>query len=69
MEKQKETKKRKVNIYKIASLIFIILYIIIIVKNNNRYININIACYILIFFNILYIGIKQKRVIKKGGKK
>ena len=62
-------KKQKINYFKIACLLFIILYIIIIIKNNNRYININIACYILIFLNIIYIGIKQKRIIKKGGKK
>ena len=62
-------KKQRINYFKIISLLLIILYIIIIVKNNNRYININISCYMLIFFNILYIGIKQKRVIKKGGKK
>lgn len=62
--------EKKLNIYKVFSLIFIILYIIILVKNNNRYININIACYILIFLNTIYILTKQQRVIKKkGGKK
>ena len=68
-------KKTKVNYFKIILVILTAIEIIVILTTDRSQLqNINIwrmyiLLYMFVIFNIMYIFTKQKRIIKKGGKK
>lgn len=68
-------KKTKVNYFKIIlAILSVIEIIVILITDRSQLQNINIwrlyiLLYMFVIFNIMYIFTKQKRIIKKGGKK